>query len=117
MERLGIKMIADVPGVGKNLQDHIFPYGLNFVATAPKPKHEFWTHIEAQVHTMPNLIRNLAVGRGPISSNGGLDAMGFVRTSFANRTLRRLPDYQINFLSGCLSSGKCCHNIFLYIFC
>lgn len=98
-------MIADLP-VGKNLQDHIFPYGLNFVATAKRPKGEFWTHIEARVHTLPNLISNLAVGRGPISSPGGLDAMGFVRTSYANRSLPSLPDFQLNFLSGCLTSGK-----------
>ena len=105
LNRIGVPVIADLP-VGRNLQDHIFPYGLNFVATAKRPKGEFWTHIEARVHTLPNLISNIAMGRGPISSNGGLDAMGFVRTSYANRTLPDLPDYQINFLSGCLSSGE-----------
>lgn len=97
-------MIADLP-VGRNLQDHIFPFGLNFVATAERPKGEFWTHIQARVHTMPNLITNMAIGRGPISSNGGLDVTGFLRTSYANQSLPGMPDYQLNFLSGCLSSG------------
>lgn len=46
----------------------------------------------------------MTIGRGPVSSNGGLDAMGFVRTSYANKSIPDLADYQINFLSGCLSS-------------
>ena len=111
MKRHGIRVISDLPGVGRNLQDHIFPYGLNFIATSKKPINEFWTHLQSRVHTFPNVLANIAMGRGPISSNGGLDAMGFVRTNFANKTFRTLPDYQINFLSGCLSSG----NLILFI--
>lgn len=105
LERFGIPVLADLP-VGKNLQDHQMMFGLNFVAEATKPKGEFWTHIQSRVHTGPNLLLNGLLGRGPISSNGGLDATGFIRTSYANQSVPGLPDFQIFFLSGCLSSGK-----------
>lgn len=105
LQRLGIPIIAALP-VGLNLQDHQMAYGLNFVAEAKKPIGEFWTHIQSRVHTMKNLFSNGLFGRGPISSNGGLDVTGFIRTSYANKTLPDLPDFQVFMLSGCLSSGK-----------
>lgn len=105
LEEFGIPVLADLP-VGLNLQDHQMMFGLNFVAEGIKPVNEFWTHLQTQVHTAPNLLLNGVLGRGPISSNGGLDANGFIRTSFANPSHPDLPDFQVFFLSGCLSSGK-----------
>ena len=37
LERLGIAAIVDLPGVGRNLQDHILVAGLCFEAEAPTP--------------------------------------------------------------------------------
>lgn len=95
-----------MPGVGKNLQDHIYPLGLNFIADVSlKAKGETWTYIQTDVHTMPNILKYLTVADGPIASIGGLEGFGFIRTRFANYTHLDWPDFQIHFLSGCISSG------------
>jgi len=106
LERLGIPVLADLP-VGHNLQDHIYPLGLNFIADASmKPKGVTWTYIQNHVHNMPNILQYLTFAKGPIASIGALEGLGFIRTRFANYTHRDWPDFQIHFLSGCLSSGK-----------
>lgn len=37
LRRLGLPVVADLPGVGQNLQDHILGAGVNYEATAPIP--------------------------------------------------------------------------------
>ncbi|KAI2796476.1 hypothetical protein BLOT_015768 [Blomia tropicalis] len=108
LNQLGIPVLADLP-VGNNLQDHIFSFGLNFEARAPKPITEFWTHIQARVQSFPNIVRNVATGTGPLASNNGQDVTGFIRTSFANPNLPDMPDFQVSFISGCLSSDDGLH--------
>ena len=104
LQKLGIKVRSDLP-VGKNLQDHIYPLGLSFIAEADwKDKSEHWTYIQSQVHTFPNLVRYFTKGEGPIGSIGALEGLAFLRTSRANKTLPDLPDIEIHFLAGCLSS-------------
>ena len=96
--------------VGHNLQDHIYPLGLNFIADEKRrPFKEHWTYLQHRVHTAPNLAKYLTLGRGPVSSVGALEGLGFIRSSFANQTYTDWPDFQIHFLSGCLSSGKFLH--------
>ena len=113
LERHGIPVLSDLP-VGHNLQDHIYPLGLNFIADASmKPKGVTWTYIQNQVHNLPNIMQYFSFAKGPIASIGALEGLGFIRTRFANYTHRDWPDFQIHFLSGCLSSGKfkSCHLI------
>lgn len=106
-------MLADLP-VGYNLQDHIYPLGLNFIADESlRPKGVTWTYLQNSVHTLTNIARYLASGRGPIASIGALEGLGFIRTRYANNSFPDWPDFQIHFLSGCLSSGK--HFLFHYI--
>ncbi len=60
LEALGIPVIADLPGVGENLQDHlavVIPY----FCTRPVSL----TNIE----TLPNLLKFLIGGNGPLTSN------------------------------------------------
>lgn len=100
-------MLVDLPGVGKNLQDHIYPLGLNFIADASlKAKGETWTYLQEEVHTMPNILKYITIADGPIASIGALEGFGFIRSRFANYTYADWPDFQIHFLSGCVSSGR-----------
>lgn len=109
LERHYIPVVADLPGVGRNLQDHIYPLGLNFIADASlKAKGETWTYIQEEVHTMPNILKYITVANGPIASIGALEGFGFIRSRFANYSYLDWPDFQIHFLSGCVSSGKFC---------
>ncbi|XP_027204472.2 glucose dehydrogenase [FAD, quinone]-like [Dermatophagoides pteronyssinus] len=104
LSRHGIPVLSDLP-VGHNLQDHIYPLGLNFIADdSLRPKGVTWTYIQSRVHTLPNILKYVSFAKGPIASIGALEGLGFIRTSFANRTFPDWPDFQIHFLSGCISS-------------
>lgn len=104
LQHHGIPVLADLP-VGMNLQDHLLSPGINFEARAPKPSNEFWTH-SPDVTAIPNIVSQTVLGKGPLTSTSGLDVNGFVRTSRANAKYTNLPDVQIIFFAGCLSSGK-----------
>lgn len=109
MRRHGIPVLSDLP-VGLNLQDHIYPLGLNFIADdSAKKKGETLTYIQARVHTLPNILRYFASATGPIASIGALEGLGFIRSRYANNTWKDWPDFQIHFLPGCVSSGIYLH--------
>lgn len=105
-------MLVDLPGVGKNLQDHIFAVGVDFLADKSlKPPGELWTYRQNEIQNIPNILLHTLFGRGPLTSKSGLDAMGFVRTRFANQSEPLMPDYQLNFIAGCLNAGCLNYNI------
>jgi choline dehydrogenase len=66
----GIGVVADLPGVGQNLQDHIAS-GCTFECTQPVTL--------ANAESLVNLVRYLLLGRGPLTSNIA-EALAFVRT-------------------------------------
>jgi choline dehydrogenase len=82
----GVPAIHDLPGVGKNLQDHIM------VGVAMEDKGGVTAHVNPL-----NLLRWLAQHRmtsaGPLASNAA-EAGAFVRTSASSA----LPDLQFHFL-------------------
>ena len=67
---LGIPVVADLPGVGKNLQDHL---AIMDIVHSKEPV------TLASAESLPNLARFLTLGRGMLTSNIG-EACGFVRT-------------------------------------
>jgi choline dehydrogenase len=67
---LGIAVVADVPGVGQNLQDHIAS-GATYECRRPVSL--------ASAESLGNLVRYLVFGRGPLTSNVG-EALAFIRT-------------------------------------
>jgi choline dehydrogenase len=67
---LGIAVVADVPGVGQNLQDHIAG-GATYRCRRPVSL--------ASAESLGNLARYLLFGRGPLTSNVG-EALAFIRT-------------------------------------
>ena len=98
--------MVDLPGVGKNLQDHYYSFGVDFIADKSlKPYGETWTYRQEEVQTIPNILMNMLFGKGPMTSKNGLDAMGFIRTKFANKSEPFMPDFQMNFIAGCLTGG------------
>jgi len=66
----GIAVVADVPGVGQNLQDHIAS-GATYQCRQPVSL--------ASAESLGNLARYLVFGRGPLTSNVG-EALAFIRT-------------------------------------
>jgi choline dehydrogenase len=79
----GIDAVADRPGVGRNLQDHL---SVPVVYDCEKPASL------ADAESVPNLLRYLLFKRGPLTSNVG-EGGGFFRS---DRSLDA-PDLQFHF--------------------
>ena len=83
LRQLGIGVVADVPGVGANLQDHVV-VGVYYHCRRP-------VTLET-AETLPNLLRYLMLHDGPLTTNVA-EAGGFVRT----QPHLRAPDLQFHF--------------------
>jgi len=79
----GIRVIADLPGVGQNLQDHLIA-AMSYACRKPITLDT--------AETIPNLLRFLALGRGPLTSNVA-EVGGFLKT----RAELADPDVQVLF--------------------
>ena len=79
----GIQVVADLPGVGENLQDHLAS-GVTFHCKQPVSL--------ASAESLANLARYLLFRRGPLTSNVG-EALGFIRT----RSGLDAPDIELIF--------------------
>lgn len=79
----GIPLVRDLPGVGRNLQDHVMTV---LVASCPKPV----TLVNAE--SIGNLLRYLVRKKGPLTSNVA-EAFAFLRT----RPELREPDVELIF--------------------
>lgn len=95
LRSLGIPVISDLP-VGQNLQDHIYP-------AVPFTVDRKVTLIQRRVVNLPNLMRYLTLGRGPLTALGGVEGLGFIKTKFTNQS-DDWPDFQIHMLTGSLIS-------------
>ena len=84
LESFGVPVVADLPGVGRNLQDHPVA-GAVFRCTRPVTLDG--------VETAGNLLRFLLSGKGPLTSNIA-EAGGFVRVD----PHAPAPDVQLYFL-------------------
>ncbi len=83
LSALGLPVVADVPGVGRNLQDHLF---VPIAYSCAKPC------TLATATRIDNLLRYALARRGPLTSNVA-EAGGFVKT----RTNLPAPDLQLHF--------------------
>ena len=90
----GIPVHADLR-VGDNLQDHIYPGGLTFTV----PHRISLSH--QNVFNTANLLKYYKSGRGPLTSLGGIEGLGFVKTKYANSSA---PDIEIHMIAGNLLS-------------
>jgi len=81
--RMGIRVMHDLPGVGKNLQDHVM-VSVGYLCTKPVSM--------TTAESIPNLIRYFVLKRGPLVSNVA-EAGIFLRT----RDGLQVPDLQLLF--------------------
>ena len=84
LRAVGIPVTHDLPGVGKNLRDHL----ANGVVAATAPSVRTLTSAES----VPNILRWLVAGRGPLTSNVA-EGAAFVRT----RSDLHAPDLELIF--------------------
>ncbi|KAK7874212.1 hypothetical protein R5R35_006255 [Gryllus longicercus] len=75
-----IPVLQDSPGVGKNLQDHIAIGGVLWQIDHP---------VSIMIDRVMNLnaaMRYAVLGTGPLTSNVGLEAVGFITTKYNNQS-------------------------------
>lgn len=80
LEELGIDVIKDAPGVGRNLQDHIAIGGIVFRIDHP---------ISLVMNRLVNInsaLRYAITEDGPLTSSIGLEVVAFINTKYANAT-------------------------------
>lgn len=88
---IGVPLVLDLPGVGANLQDHIFPGGLNFLLDKPV------SVLQSRTFTVRELIQYMSTRSGPLTLLGGVEGLGFVSTRYASM---EWPDIEIHMASG-----------------
>lgn len=97
LQEVGIPVVQDLPGVGQNLQDHIAVGGLSFLIDYP---------ISTVMNRLVNLnsaLRYAITEDGPLTSNIGLEAIGFISTKYANQS-DDWPDIEFMLTSSSISS-------------
>ncbi|XP_076396211.1 glucose dehydrogenase [FAD, quinone] [Megachile rotundata] len=97
LQEVGIPVIQDLPGVGQNLQDHIAVGGLVFLIDY---------EVSTVMHRLVNLnsaLRYAITEDGPLTSNIGLEAVGFISTKYANQS-DDWPDIEFMLTSSSTSS-------------
>ncbi|XP_041971821.1 glucose dehydrogenase [FAD, quinone] [Aricia agestis] len=80
LQEVGIDVIHDSPGVGKNLQDHIAVGGLVFRVDYPI------SLLFQRTININAALRYAITEDGPLTSNIGLEVVAFINTKYANAT-------------------------------
>nr|XP_026488916.1 glucose dehydrogenase [FAD, quinone]-like [Vanessa tameamea] len=94
LKSLGIDPIAHLPGVGKNLQDHIAMGGHSFLFDNPYTNGSDYCFNYHTVSSIGSLI-DFAINRnGPLYSMMEAEAMAFVNTKYQN-PVEDYPDIQL----------------------
>ncbi|XP_065296015.1 glucose dehydrogenase [FAD, quinone]-like [Dermacentor albipictus] len=86
LQEFGIPVIADLPGVGENLAEHLYPGG---VSASVKRK------IDIDVTPFAGPLLFYARNKGPWTIPGGVETVAFVQTEPANGTAADVPDIEI----------------------
>lgn len=96
LHQLKIPLIVDLP-VGQKLYDHITYVGLAFTINQT-------ISLSPGTVLTPQSIKNyLAYGKGPASSLGGVEGIGYIKTHIS-REQGEYPDVELIFVDGALNS-------------
>lgn len=87
LQRFGIEVVADLPGVGSNLQDHLF-FPVSATATIKGGQN----HVIKPINQLKGLFQFFTQRKGPMTI-GPLEAVGFGRSSQSPERV----DYQLHF--------------------
>nr|NVI72543.1 putative glucose dehydrogenase [Cucujiformia] len=94
LQKFGIPVLRDLP-VGENLQDHVGMGGLTFRIDKPV------SIVQDRFHAFPMTMEYVINSRGPMTTLGGVEGLGFVNTYLANRTW---PDIQFHMAPASVNS-------------
>lgn len=96
LHRIGVPVLQHLPGVGRNMYDHMSHFGPTFVVNTT-----------AESLSINNIgigpVKQFLFGQGFMTSIGGVEALNFVKTSNSDAP-PDLPDAELIFVSGSLAS-------------
>lgn len=92
LEEHGIPVVQDLP-VGENLMDHYGTGAITFLVDKPV------TLVQTRYENIPSVLKYAMFGTGPLTVLGGVEALGFVPTKYANKTVDH-PDIEYHIVSG-----------------
>lgn len=97
LQRVGVPLMHDSPGVGRNIQDHIAVGGIAFLVDAPV------SVVQNRLINLQAALRYAITEDGPLTSSVGLEAVGFINTKYANAS-DDWPDIEFMLTSSSTSS-------------
>ncbi|XP_025602710.2 glucose dehydrogenase [FAD, quinone]-like [Athalia rosae] len=97
LEEVGIPLVKDVPGVGKNLQDHASMGGIVYLYDAP-------ISLRSNATLFSNIKKFLTDESGPMYGTSPLQMTGFVNSIYADPS-GDYPDIQFSFNGGDSAGG------------
>ncbi|XP_045454198.1 glucose dehydrogenase [FAD, quinone] [Melitaea cinxia] len=97
LEEVGIDVVQDSPGVGRNLQDHIAVGGIIFQIDYPV------SLVMNRLVNINSALRYAVSEDGPLTSSIGLEVVAFINTKYANAT-EDWPDIEFMMTSASIPS-------------
>ncbi|XP_018569547.1 glucose dehydrogenase [FAD, quinone] [Anoplophora glabripennis] len=94
LKKHGIPVLKDLP-VGENLQDHVGMGGLTFLVDKPV------SIVQDRFQAFPMTMQYVVNGKGPMTTLGGVEGLGFVNTYLGNRSW---PDIQFHMAPASVNS-------------
>ncbi|KAL1471792.1 hypothetical protein MTO96_039725, partial [Rhipicephalus appendiculatus] len=86
LQEFEIPVIADLPGVGENLAEHVYPGGLSA---------SIRRKIDIDITPFAGPLLYYGQNKGPWTIPGGVETVAFVQTEPANGTAAGVPDIEI----------------------
>ena len=92
LDEIGVPVRRDIPGVGQNLQDHVF----SIMPVVKKDSRPHYGISVLQMFNPINLLRVVLFGKGPFTDNG-VGFMAMVKSSTSTRPEIQIHTYAFNF--------------------
>ncbi|XP_022186303.2 glucose dehydrogenase [FAD, quinone] [Nilaparvata lugens] len=96
LRSMGLPVIKNLP-VGENLQDHVGMAGMTFIVDKPI------AIVQDRLQAVPVTMEYIMNEKGPMTTLGGVEGVGFVSTKFANRSID-WPDIQFHMAPASINS-------------
>ncbi|XP_012274576.1 glucose dehydrogenase [FAD, quinone]-like [Orussus abietinus] len=96
LREVGVPLVLDSPGVGRNLQDHVAIGGMTYLIDPPKecPEPTGFAFVLPRFLTLASIKQFLGNRTGPLYMVPECEAMAFVKTKFADASDDH-PDVQL----------------------
>lgn len=98
LNRIGVPLVHDLPGVGQNMYDHMSHFGPTFIVNTTRQT------LRTDYIGIPE-VKQFIRGHGILTSIGGVEALNFVKTK-NSKDPADFPDVELIFVPGSLASDQ-----------